>query len=229
MPFQKAQPRQAVVKMSIYGPPGSGKTFSTLLFAEGLARRTGKRVAFVDTERGTDFYALAVPEREPHPEAFDFDAVYTRSLTEILREVRGLSPQTHSVVVLDSVSHLWDTALASYTGPKTPQGGIPMHAWGNIKKPYKDLMKFLIDSPFHVFLLGRQANVFEDDGEGGTRAAGTKMRAEGETAYEPHICLKMQPERTEKQGKRVVVSREQVVTAFAEKDRTGVLSGRVIR
>lgn len=230
MPFKKAQPKQAAVKMSIYGSPGSGKTFSTLLFAEGIAKRTGKRIAFVDTERGTDFYAMAVPERDPHPEAFDFDAIYTRSVSEVVREVKALKPAEYGIIVIDSISHLWDTAIASYTGKKTAIGSIPMHAWGPIKAPYKELMKFLIDSPFHVFFLGRQANIFEEDPDTGeTKSAGVKMRAEGETQYEPHICLRMTPERTMKQGKRTIVHREQVIAAFAEKDRSGILAGKVIQ
>jgi hypothetical protein len=223
--FRKAAPKQAAVKMSIYGPAGSGKTFSTLLFAEGLAIATGKRIAFVDTERGSDFYAMAVPEREAHPAAFDFDALYTRSLTETLREVRALNPAEHGIVVLDSISHLWDAAVAAYSGHKTG-GKIPMHAWGAIKQPYKALISFLMDSPYHVFILGRQANVFEEDDEGDVKAAGVKMRAEGETAYEPNFCLRMIPKRFDKEGKKIKVHKESVITAFVEKDRSGVLSGK---
>lgn len=228
--FRKAVCKQAAIKMSMYGPPGSGKTFSALLFAEGIGKAINKRVAVIDTELGTSFYCKEVPERNPHPEAFDFDALYTRSLTEVLRECRNLNPAEHGIIVLDSISHLWDAAMGAYTGPKTKVGGIPMHAWSKIKAPYKELMRFLIDSPFHVFILGRQANVFEEDSETGeTKAAGFKMRAEGETAYEPHVCLRMTPERTAKQGRKTVVHKEQVIAAFAEKDRTGIIAGRLIQ
>ncbi len=76
--FRKAKAEQAALKMGIYGPPGSGKTFTSLLIAEGLGVTSGKRVAYVDTERGTDFYCKDVPSRAVHPQAFDFDALYTR-------------------------------------------------------------------------------------------------------------------------------------------------------
>lgn len=228
--FRKAVPKQAAIKMSMFGPPGSGKTASALLFAEGIARVTGKRVAFVDTERGTDFYAMAVADRKFHPAAFDFDAIYTRSISEVHKNVMQLDPAEHGIVVLDSMSHLWDAAIAAYTGHKTRAGTIPMNAWTGIKRPYKALMKFLIDSPYHVFLLGRQANVFEEDSDTGEmRAAGVKMRAEGETAYEPHICLRMAAERTVKNEKgKSVMAKEQIITAYAEKDRTGTLQGKMI-
>jgi len=221
--FRRAVCQQGAVKMSMYGPPGSGKTFSALLFAEGIAKQIDKRIAYVDTELGTSFYAMPVPSRKPHPEAFDFDVIHTRSISEIDKEVRALDPKVHGIIVIDSISHLWDTAMASYSGPKTRAGTIPMHAWGPIKRPYKALVKFLIDSPFHVFILGRQANLFEEDeATGDTKAVGFKMRAEGETAYEPHICLRMILDRERKTG-------NQTITALAEKDRSGVLACKCIR
>ena len=227
--FRKATCKQAAIKASIYGPAGSGKTFSALLFAEGIARLTGKRIAFVDTETGTQFYSEHVPARQVHPEPFDFDRLETRSITEVHKECQKLNPNEYGVIVVDSISHLWDAAMNAYSGKRTLAGTIPMHAWAGIKKPYKDLMKFLIDSPYHVFILGRQANIFEEDQETGeTKAAGVKMRAEGETQYEPHICLRMIPLRTTKEGKKTVVFKEQVISAFAEKDRTGILAGKLI-
>jgi hypothetical protein len=190
--FQRAAPQQARLKVSIYGPPGSGKTFSTLLMAEGLAKVRGKRIAYVDTERGTDFYAQKVPARKVHPEAFDFDALYTKSLAEVTEAVRSVDANEHGVIVLDSISQLWDAAMDAYKGKRTSIDTIPMSAWGKIKKPYKDLIAFLIGSPFDVFILGRQKNVFEDNESGEMKKTGVSMRAEGETAYEPHICLRME-------------------------------------
>ncbi len=217
--FQKAAPLQARLKVSIYGPPGSGKTFSTLLMAEGLAKVRGKRIAYVDTERGTDFYAQTVKARRIHPDKFDFDALYTKSLAEVTESVRSIDPNEHGVIVLDSISQLWDAAMDAYKGKRTGADTIPMHAWGKIKKPYKDLIAFLIGSQFDVFILGRQKNVFEDNTEGEMKKSGVAMRAEGETAYEPHICLRM-----EAAGKV-----ETDYLCHVEKDRTGVLAGRTFK
>jgi hypothetical protein len=219
--FRRAKPEQAAIKMGVYGPPGSGKTFTSLLLAEGLGRLTNKRVAYIDTERGTDFYCQAVATRAVHPEAFDFDALYTRSLTEALSAVRALKPEEYGVVVLDSVTHMWEAAMAAYSGRLTKIGTIPMTAWGRIKKPYKDLMSYLLASPMHIIICGRQKNVYEEDEETEElKAVGVAMRAEGETAYEPHILIRMEsirPKNTNEIAK---------VVAYAEKDRTGVLSGR---
>lgn len=219
--FRKAKAEQAALKMGIYGPPGSGKTFTSLLIAEGLANVTKKRVAYVDTEHGTDFYCKPVATRQVHPEAFDFDALYTRSITETLTAVRGLSADEYGVVVLDSMTHLWQACIEAYGGKQTSAGTIPMHAWGKIKKPYKDLMALLLSSPMHVLICGRQGTEYATDEETDElKAVGVKMKAEGETPYEPHILIRMEavkPKRTNELA---------TIVAYAEKDRTGVLAGR---
>lgn len=219
--FRKAKAEQAAIKMGIYGPAGSGKTMTSLLIAEGLAAATKKRVAYIDTEHGTDFYCKAVPARAVHPEAFDFDALYTRSLTEVTAAIMSIDTAVHGVVVLDSVTHLWEAAMAAYAGKKTSVDSIPMHAWGKIKKPYKDLMAFLLSSPLHVILCGRQGTEYATDEETEElKAVGVKMKAEGETPYEPHILIRMESQKPKKTNEVAQI------VAYAEKDRTGVLAGR---
>lgn len=224
MAFAKAEPKQAKLKVSMYGPQGSGKTFSALLFAEGLAAHDKKRIAFVDTERGTDFYAQAVASRASHPEAFDFDAIYTKSLAKIIAEIKGLDPAVYGVVVIDSMSHVWDAAVEAYEGKRAGKDGdkIPFGAWAQLKKPYKDLVRFLVESPFHVFLLGRQKTLYDEKPDGSVTKSGVAMRAEGETQYEPHICLRMEA------VKDTARPNAYVNIAHVEKDRSGVLSGKML-
>lgn len=220
MAFKKASPQQARFKAGFYGKQGSGKTFTALLVAEGLAKRDGKRVAYVDTERGTDFYSQHIKERAFHPEGFDFDAIYTRSIYEVIEEVEALDTSTHSVIVVDSITHLWEAAQAAYAGKKMANGQIPVYAWGAIKKPYKKLMALLLSGNFHAIICGREGVVMEDDDDGQTKVVGTKMKAEGETAYEPHLLARFKPEYQPDGSQRVA--------AFFEKDRSGILTNRTI-
>jgi hypothetical protein len=193
-----------------------------LLVAEGLAGYTGKRIAYCDTEYGTAFYGQRVPERAVHPEAFDFEVLYTKSITDVLAAVRGLDLGTYGVLVIDSISHIWDAAIAAYTGKRTKAGTVPLHAWGAIKRPYKELMHLLLTSPVHVLICGRQGNDFAEDEETGEmKNLGFKMRAEGETAYEPDVLIRLESHKPNKKA-------QAIPTAHVEKDRTGVLAGQTI-
>src|SRR5258708_32379 len=184
--LQKPTSLKSALKLALYGAAGSGKTFTALLLSEGLARHAGRRVAVLDTEQGTAFYSQAVPNRKAHPQAFDFDVLHTRSVTETLDALHGLDPAVHGVVVLDSISHLWDACRNAYAGKLTKHGAIPLHAWAAIKKPYRELMNVLLSLPVHVIICGRQGIDYgEDEGTGGLKALGFRLRAEGETGYEP--------------------------------------------
>jgi hypothetical protein len=220
--FQKPTSLKSALKLALYGPAGSGKTFSALLLSEGLARHAGRRVAVLDTEQGTAFYSQHVPTRRPHPEAFDFDVLHTRSVTEALTALHDLDPGIYGIVVIDSISHLWDACRNAYNGKLTRHGGIPLHAWAAIKKPYRELMNLLLSLPVHVILCGRQGIDYgEDEGTGELKQVGFRLRAEGETAYEPDVLVRMEAHKA---------SRRQAATILAhvEKDRTGVLAGATI-
>ena len=148
--------------------------------------------------------------------------LYTKSITEVLAAVRELDPATHGVLVIDSISHLWDACRNAFTGRVTKAGTIPLHAWGAIKKPYKELMHLLLTTPVHVLICGRQGIDFGEDEESGElKNLGYKMRAEGETAYEPDVLVRLEAHKADR--KKIAVP-----VAHVEKDRTGVLAGRTI-
>lgn len=216
--FTKAKSEQGYFKVALYGKTGSGKTLTSLLWAEGLAQKEGKRIAYIDTERGTEFYSMSIPERKCHPEAFDFDRLITRSLMETLEAVESIDPKEYGVLVIDSITHLWEAARNAYTGKKMANGGIPINAWNEIKKPYKKLMSLFLDGNWHALLCGREGLVMDKDEDGELEVVGTKMKAEGETPHEPHVLGRMNPERDERGG--------YIVQVFFEKDRSGILTGR---
>lgn len=226
--LQAAKPMQATVSIGIYGPAGSGKSFTSLLFAEGLAKARGKRIAYFSTEPGgVDFYAVDRPPRPGmiHPEKFEFDLVVTRSLADVLETVRALDPKEYGVVVVDSLSHLWKAAIEAYEGRHTKADTIPMQAWGKIKKPYKDLIDLLIfGGAFDAIICGRQKDAWEDDGDGKLKKIGVKMSAEGETEYEPNLLLRMESQYRGRKGEG-----EGINIAYVEKDRSQILSGRTLQ
>src|SRR3984885_3922139 len=220
--FAKPTSLKAALKLAFYGPAGSGKTFTALLLAEGLARENGRRVAVLDTEQGSAFYSQAVSSRKAHPLAIDFDVLHTKSGTEALPALHALDPAEHGVVVVDSISHIWDACRNAYAGKLTKHGGIPLHAWATIKRPYREMMNLLLSLPVHVIFCGRQGIDYgEDEGTGELKQVGYRLRAEGETGYEPDVLVRLESHKATKKAAATIL-------AHVEKDRTGVLAGTTI-
>ena len=82
-------------------------------------------------------------------------------------------------------------------------------------------MTSTLGSPLHVIFCGRQGTEYATDEETDElKAIGVKMKAEGETPYEPHILIRMEAIKPRKTNEVAMI------VAYAEKDRTGVLAGR---
>jgi hypothetical protein len=97
-----------------------------------------------------------------------------------------------------------------------------LQAWAVIKKPYRELMNLLLSVPAHVLLCGRQGIDYgEDEASGELKSLGYRMRAEGETSYEPDVLLRLESYRPGKKKPAIPV-------AHVEKNRTGVLAGQTI-
>ena len=217
--FTKAKSEQAYFKAALYGAAGSGKTFTSLLWAEGLAKRENKRIAFLDTERGAEFYSTDIPDRDVHKTAFDYDRFFTRSIYDAIEAIESIDPAVHGVLIIDSITHLWEAAKSAYNGKLMSNGAIPVQAWSAIKKPYKQkLMTLFLDGKYHAIICGREGVVMEENDEGEVKVVGHRMKAEGETPYEPHILGRMVPDRDKKGG--------YIYKVFFEKDRSGILSGK---
>lgn len=243
--LKKAVPEQAYLKVGWYGSQSSGKTLTSLMVGEWLVEQENKkwladnpdtktdangnfpypyRMAFIDTERGTDFYTREVNERKCHPAAFDFDRIVTRSVYEVrdlLAELRK-DAGVYKVVIIDSMTHIWESAKEAWSGKVNSNGQLPYHAWGSIKKPIKQINENGLNGEFHFMFCGREGMVFEkDEVTGEDSMTGYKMKAETEQAYEPHVLIQMYQYRNMKTD-------NWIIKAFFEKDRSGCMTGRTI-
>ena len=213
---------QRYVRIAIHGPTGSGKTLTGLMCGEELAIIEEARMAMYDSERGADFYTEAVSTRTCHPAAFSFEADYDKSLWGVTQFVKNIVVKKHRVVLVDSMTHVWEAARNSYTGPKGDKGQIPIWAWGPIKEKYKAIMDGLQNLQAHVIIIGREGVEYGETDDGTDGVIGKKMKAEAETEYEMNMSIRMervgQKRRTDKFAVRAIV----------EKDRTGIMQGKVI-
>lgn len=219
--LQPAHPESAFLKLGIYGDAGAGKSFTASLVAIGLSKllKSSKPVGFVDTETGSD-YLLPMFEREGVKMVRTKTRAFADLLT-VLDEVPGVC----DVLIIDSITHFWNELLASYLKAKGISRMTLAH-WGPLKQTWKEYTDRFIDSRLHVIVAGRSADKWEEtvdpeDGAKELKKVGTKMRVEGQFAYEPSLLVEMEAVQT-----TAKVGGQMVRRAFIKKDRFDIMDGQ---
>jgi len=138
--FKKATKAQSKLRAAIYGPAGSGKTFTSLSVATGL----GKRIAFIDTERGS---------ASKYSDRFDFDVCELEEntlgnyITAIGQAVEG----KYDVLIIDSLTHAWKDLLEEVDLlAKTKFRGNSWSAWSEGTPRQRSFIDAIIGAPLHV-------------------------------------------------------------------------------
>lgn len=217
------------VKVGLYGKAGSGKTHTSILFACGIRKHFGLEgpIGFFDTETGSEYVASMAKEATGlDPVGFKSRAL--SDATEFLRECEKVGV---AVAIIDSVSHLWKEIMDSYLkqtnearvkAGRNPLTKLSFADWGPIKQRWGVFTDLYLNSKLHIIICGRAGAIWEyedveDTGKKELIQTGTKMKAEGEFAYEPSLLAEL--ERVQ-DGKKVC--RRMTVI----KDRFRVLDGK---
>ena len=202
-PFRPAEQVAPKVKCLIYGAPGVGKTY--------LALMSPGKIAVVDTEGGTAFYATRGGERGLSP----FDVLPTKTFAQVEQAIGYLrtNPGEYETLVIDPVTVLYETLQEAAQARRAqqrqdPDADIDMLGWQRIKRAYKRLMTDLVNLPLHVVCVARERELEEERGDRRVKI-GWKPDAEKSTAYYFDTVVRLA---AAKDGNR---------TAIVEKDRTG--------
>ena len=117
--FTKAVSQQKFLKMALYGAAGSGKTLTSLLFAEGLAAISKKRIAYVD--KGLE-YPLNLITGWLAADRLESLEPGSQSTAEVLRLVRQVNR------CLEAAPRLWQRSIMEdrYSTDWYKAGGRPM-------------------------------------------------------------------------------------------------------
>lgn len=200
-------------------------TFTATHLAAGLAKLSNNpnpRVAFFDTEKGSDFFVTYFQEQN-----VQFDVAKSRSFVELMQFMKEVTDPNnpYDVAIVDSVSHVWNELKDSYEKRKRRSNGLLFQDWGPIKNEWRQFTDSFINSKLHVIALGRAGYEYDTDPDESGRMqltkTGTKMKAEGEFGYESDILLEM--ERVRNEDKKGWSNRCYVV-----KDRTNMMNGKTI-
>lgn len=185
----------AYLKMGIFGDTGSGKTWTASEVAMGLHKyiKSEKPVAFFDTETGSDFM---IPKfKSAGIELLVCKGTSLKELSEVMIEAE----QGCSVLIIDSITNVWDEFTDAYMR-KRKQNYIELWDWKPIKKEWRNSFRNpFINTKLHIIMCGREGAVYEAQEENKNGKvkktqvkSGTKMRAEGDTGYEPSLLCEME-------------------------------------
>lgn len=156
--FTRAARTKTIVKGGFAGETGSGKTYSTLLLAKGLAQ--GGLVIAGDTERG---------RMSDYADEFQFDVADIRApyrpqaYIDFLEQAYSMKP---AVVILDSGSHEWvgDGGCLEWHSEVTAEMASKYNenpekynftAWGKVKPTHNKLITLVSVAPCHLLITFR--------------------------------------------------------------------------
>lgn len=149
--IRKAQREGARLVIGLAGISGSGKTYSALQLAYGLANYDAEKVGLLDTEnrRGSLYSDVLTNDRgEVQPFLIgDLDAPFSPDrYVEAIHEFHKAGVE---VLVIDSVSHEWEgIGGCEEIAERGARGG--MKDWASAKSAHKKFMNALLASNMHV-------------------------------------------------------------------------------
>jgi hypothetical protein len=190
--LKKAKNQQAYAKIGIFGFPGSGKTHTAMLLAQGIAKKTGsKNIGFFDTETGSDWW---VNRMSKGLDLYVSKSVSFSDLLQILKEAPGDSVD---ILVIDSITHVWRSLVEAYQA-KFNKNDLTMMDWNRIKQQWANYTRAFLNSPIHIIVCGRGGYTYDFErnqhGKLEPKKTGTKMKAEVEFEFEPSLVIEMRAE-----------------------------------
>lgn len=148
MEIKKAVRHSVNLIMSVSGVSGSGKTYSSLLLAAGLAGPGGK-VGFIDTENGRGcMYADSPGIVAALPQGYDvIELTPPFSPARYIQAIEAFERNGYKVVVIDSGSHEWE-GIGGCTEIADADNG----RWNKAKQQHKRFVLRLLNSSMHIIV-----------------------------------------------------------------------------
>lgn len=139
--FKKATKEQCKLRLAMFGVSGSGKTYSALRIAKGLAGKEGK-IAVIDTERKS---------ASKYSDRFQFDVAdiekpTINNIKMVIENAKG-----YDVLIIDSMTHAWLELLQEVEKiAQSKFAGNTWSAWSEGTPKQMSLINALLSFPGHV-------------------------------------------------------------------------------
>jgi hypothetical protein len=187
--IRKAQRQGARLLIQLSGVSGSGKTYTALQLAYGLAGNNADKVVMIDTEnRRGSLYAESLPQ--PF-NIIDFYAPF--SPARYIQAIEAACNAGAEVIVIDSTSHEWE----SEGGCEWIANQTRFPDWKRAKAEHKRFMTYMLQCPAHVIACTRAREKVDFSDPKNPIKLGIQPIQEKNFSYEATVSLMMHD-----QGKR---------------------------
>ena len=202
--FQKAKREQVWLKVLLSGASGSGKSYSALKVATGIAKECGSGIAYIGTEGSRNKY---------YADEFDYDLLELEEPFECEKYIEAIDAAVeagYKVLIIDSMTHEWK--WLNDVHDKMP--GNSFTNWGKLKPRHHKFMDKVLNSPIHIIATARGKDdwVLEDkNGKQVPKKVGMGQQQDKDISYEYTVSL--------------MIAQDTHV-ASADKDNTKLFDGR---
>lgn len=226
---------QGFLKAGFLGFPKSGKTYTATLLSIGVRDflKLDGPIAMFDTEGGSEYIAAMVKKGTGK----DLVGIRSRSLDDLIGMGRECEEKGVSVLLADSMTHVWRELCDSYlkqinaqlkASRRAEKRRLEFQDWGPIKERWAKWTDFYLNSPLHIVICGRAGYEFDfEDRADGTGKdlikTGVKMKTESEFGFEPSLLVQMERVQAREGGK---LGKEFSHRATVLGDRFDVIDGK---
>jgi hypothetical protein len=185
--FQRATKKDARLRLALQGPPGSGKTYSSL----AIAKHLGTKIALIDTEGNSSSI---------YSSEFQFDSVSLKKFSpaayiELIDEAER---KLYDVLIIDSLSHSWigDGGALDMVNTETLKAkGNSFQAWSKVTPAFRELIDRIIHADLHIICTIRSKTEWvldrNEHGKSVPRMVGTTGQIRDGVDYEFQIVGQM--------------------------------------
>ena len=189
MEFKKAVKTKQWLRLAIDGISGSGKTYTALATADGMAEAMKGKIALIDSEHGSaSLYA----------DRFIFDTLDLEEfqIENYIEALGAAAKAGYEIVIIDSTSHAWD-ALVERVERIAHQkfNGNTFRAWAEGTPLQKKLIEAMLSYPGHVIVTCRSKTEYsvdkDDKGKTTVKKVGTAAVQRQGFEYEFTMAMTM--------------------------------------
>jgi len=189
MQFKTAKRDQVYIKAIITGPSGSGKSYSALRVATGIAEAAnvpagagGQKIAYIGSEGTRNSY---------YADEFGYDLIDLDvfSIDTYMEAVDLAISSGYKVLIIDSLTHVWTWVNEQVNNePRLTS----FQAWGKWKPKHRKLMEKILFSPIHVVATARGKDEYvmeEKNGKQSPKKVGMGAQQDKDIQYEYTVAF----------------------------------------